>query len=74
MEGRGMTTLLIVGNSEGERRCDAKCYNATAPECDCCCGGKNHGAGKAKAMSNVRELAEEWCKAAGIQSQLSLDI
>jgi hypothetical protein len=54
-----MTTLITVGNSEGERRCDAKCYDAHGPDCDCVCGGKNHGAGINKAMENTRAYAEK---------------
>ncbi|KKL45013.1 hypothetical protein LCGC14_2359940 [marine sediment metagenome] len=40
-----MTILLIVANSEGERRCDAKCYVASGLDCDCVCDGQNHGKG-----------------------------
>jgi hypothetical protein len=47
-------TLLYVGNSEGcVGRCDAKCYEAQHPECDCICGGKNHGVGLQVARENV---------------------
>ncbi len=53
-------------------RCDAKCYNAEHPECDCICGGRNHGAGFEKALDNIREHAcemiEEYAK---IKSRLS---
>lgn len=56
-----MSTLIAVYNSEGcVGRCDAKCYEATHPECDCICGGRNHGAGKQKAMENTHELVEGW--------------
>lgn len=55
-----MTTLLSVGNSEGTRRCDARCYNAQHAGCDCICRGKNHGVGLARAQENTRELAEVW--------------
>ena len=41
-----MTTILTVGNSEGERRCTAACQNAMRPECDCVCGGRFHGAAR----------------------------
>lgn len=54
-----MATLLTVGNSEGERRCDAKCYDAKAPGCECCCGGANHGKGRAAAQANVEALARQ---------------
>ena len=50
-----MTTLMTFGNSEGSRRCDAKCYDAIHSKCDCICGGMNHGAGMAKAASNTQE-------------------
>jgi hypothetical protein len=43
-------------------RCDAKCYDAKEPDCDCICGGKNHGAGLHQARDNTRELAEGWLK------------
>lgn len=49
-----MTTLIYVGNSEGcVGRCDAKCYAATHPDCDCICGGKNHGVGLKQAQDNI---------------------
>lgn len=48
-------TLIEVRNSEGlVARCDAKCHNATAPECDCVCGGRYHGK-----RSGSRDLAEQ---------------
>jgi hypothetical protein len=39
-------------------RCDAKCYNAHEPICDCLCGGANHGAGLQQATENTRAYAE----------------
>ena len=52
-----MTTLIIqrVGQ-DAERRCDAKCYNAAHADCDCCCGGMNHGAGLQVALDNTADL------------------
>lgn len=56
-------TLVSVGNSEGiVGRCDAKCYNAKHPNCDCICGGKNHGAGLQQALANTSEQVESWVK------------
>jgi len=56
-----MTTLIAVYNSEGcVGRCDAKCYNAVHPDCQCVCGSANHGAGLQRAMDNTRAMAEEW--------------
>lgn len=51
-----MSTLLTVGNSEGQKRCDAKCYDAVSPHCDCCCGGRNHGVGRETAIGNTRAM------------------
>lgn len=60
-KGEKMTTLIATYNSEGcTGRCDAKCYDATTPDCDCICGGRNHGAGAEQAIDNTRALAEEW--------------
>lgn len=60
-----MVTLISAGNSEGTYgRCDAKCYQAHGGECDCICGGMNHGGGLQKAMSNTAELAESWIEKA----------
>jgi len=56
-----MATLIAAYNSEGcYGRCDAKCYNAKYPDCDCICGGRNHGVGLKQAMQNTSELAEQW--------------
>lgn len=65
-----MTTLIAVHNSEGcVGRCDARCYDAAEPDCDCICGGRNHGAGKEQALGNTRELAESWLEQARANSQ-----
>jgi len=47
-----MTTLL---SSEDGRRCDATCYNAKHPDCDCICGGKCHGKGLYKAVELLQD-------------------
>lgn len=58
-----MATLITVGHSSGEqRRCDAKCYNATSPECDCVCGGTNHGIGLKAATANTEAIAKNLLK------------
>jgi predicted RNase H-like HicB family nuclease len=65
-----VTTLIAVYNSEGcQGRCDAKCYDAAEPDCDCICGGRNHGAGKEQALDNTRELAESWLEQARANGQ-----
>jgi hypothetical protein len=54
-----MSTLLIVRNIAGEilRKCDALCYNGKGTHCDCCCGGRNHGVGLARARRNLKDFA-----------------
>lgn len=32
------------------RRCDAKCQNGKRAECNCICGGKNHGSARIATM------------------------
>lgn len=55
-----MATLIAVYDSNGlVGRCDAKCYEAEHPECDCICGGANHGAGRDQAVANIRAMAQE---------------
>jgi transketolase len=52
-----MTTVLAVYNSEGcVGRCDANCHQARSADCDCICGGKNHGKGLQQAIANNHEL------------------
>jgi hypothetical protein len=56
-----VSTLIAVYNSSGcVGRCDATCYDATEPACDCICGGANHGAGKQQAIDNIRARGETW--------------
>ena len=56
-----MTTLIAVYNNDGcKGRCDARCYEAREPHCDCVCSGRNHGAGLERAVENTRELANGW--------------
>lgn len=56
-----MVTLISWQTSGGTGgRCDAKCYEAHEPDCDCICGGRNHGAGRQQAEENTLELAEGW--------------
>lgn len=49
-----MTLITEKIGQDNARRCDAKCYNATHPDCDCVCGGRNHGAGKQQAIETTR--------------------
>lgn len=56
-----MTTIMVVGNSEGARRCDSKCHNATKPACDCICRGRYHGCGNSKTAQEMlqKDFEEE---------------
>ncbi len=54
-----MTTILTVGDSDGERRCDARCYSAKGPDCECCCGGRNHSIGLQAALEGNQEFVAE---------------
>jgi hypothetical protein len=55
-----MTTVLAVYNSDGcVGRCDAKCHDASTPDCDCICGGRNHGVGHTRAVTNTRAMLVE---------------
>ena len=35
--------LESVAGVKSEKKCGARCLNATGPSCDCSCGGANHG-------------------------------
>ncbi len=51
-----MTTILTGYDSSREGRCDARCYDAMHDDCECICGGLNHGVGYKRAVENVVEL------------------
>lgn len=54
-----MTTLILVGNSEGVvGRCDSRCYEATEPRCTCICDGRNHGKGLEQALRNTAAIVD----------------
>ena len=55
-------TVLIEVRTNGTviGRCDAKCYQAQHTQCECICGGHNHGAGLQQAKTNTHELGEKW--------------
>ena len=40
-------------------RCDVRCYDARRLECHCICGGRNHGAGLERALTNTAELVAQ---------------
>jgi hypothetical protein len=48
-KGCGAMLFLSGGHAVYGRtnthKCDARCLAATGPDCECSCGGENHGAG-----------------------------
>ena len=44
-EGKELPVTRIIGYSSNPslHACNAKCQNATGPNCECICGGANHG-------------------------------
>lgn len=64
--------LMSVHNSEGcVGRCDARCYNAKHPECDCICHGMNHGKGRDRAIENTQFHAEKMIEKYAEEKRLS---
>lgn len=62
-----MSSLLTVINHRGpQAHCGSACYNATSPQCDCVCGGENHGRGFAAAdlhtAINAQRLAQTFAR------------
>lgn len=58
-----MTTVIAAYNSDGcIGRCDSKCHDAMYPDCDCICGGKNHGVGLKQAIQNNQDVWDELVK------------
>lgn len=53
-----MVTLISTGGALGDRRCDAKCYDADGGRCACICGGANHGVGRTQASDQTAVMAE----------------
>ena len=39
-----VTVNLVRGTHNPDKACDARCTNATGPDCECSCTGANHGA------------------------------
>ena len=41
--GKSMSSNVIKGIRNDAIKCDARCENAKGHNCECSCGGKNHG-------------------------------
>jgi len=55
--------LLEFSLADGTRKkCDARCYNDHRKDCECICGGANHGKGIEVAIANT---SENWAKLRG---------
>jgi len=59
-----MSTLIGSNSGGRSRRCNARCYNAKRPECDCLCLGANHGVGERQAQENTRKMGVAWIQQA----------
>ena len=57
-----MSCLIYASNGRGQciGKCDSNCYDAKHPECDCICGGRNHGVGQKKATENTIKYCDDW--------------
>jgi hypothetical protein len=66
-------TLISVFDSRGcVGRCDARCYGARHPGCDCVCGGRNHSRGERAAIANTAAHAEQWAREYASRAGLNL--
>lgn len=67
-----MSCLIYASNGDHcIGKCDANCYNATHPECDCICRGANHGVGLKQAQENTAKYCDEWIKKYAEEKALS---
>jgi hypothetical protein len=69
-----MTAITLRYGSGETHRCDAKCHNATHPECDCICAGVLHGAGShtVELGWRISELVDEMFGVKEERGQMSL--
>lgn len=68
-----MATLIAVYTSQGcVGRCDARCYNAAGDNCQCVCGGTNHGKGLNTALANTDQMAQKWIEEYCTQRQIDM--
>lgn len=40
--GTNVVVKMVTG-TVSDRKCDARCQSAKGPNCECSCGGENHG-------------------------------
>lgn len=63
---------MVVLIKSGDETCDSKCYNAEGPDCQCACGGRNHGKGLDKAIENTKEMVDKG-ELEGVQLSFNID-
>ena len=44
--GRGIEMIQVMGSRDASKPCDGRCLNAKGHDCECSCGGANHGANR----------------------------
>ena len=57
-----MTIISAYDRGTMYGRCDASCYDGTKTDCDCICGGVNHGVGLTRALANTAAMSDNWLK------------
>ena len=45
--GKTRLAKAVLGKHRADKKCDGRCLSATGHDCECSCGGKNHGASAA---------------------------
>lgn len=66
-----MTTVLIVGNSEGSRRCDGSCHGAAGDVCRCVCEGRYHGIARGEDPLDPVEVVQQEAAAGDLGPELA---
>lgn len=41
--GHRVAVKRVIGRFRADKKCDGRCEAATGQQCECSCGGKNHG-------------------------------
>jgi len=54
--------IFIRHNKKLVSKCDSRCYLAKQPDCNCVCGGMNHGKGLDQAIINTQSYYKRWVR------------
>ena len=49
--GKSKIAQPVLGKFRADKKCDGRCLAATGHQCECACGGKNHGAGNSISLA-----------------------